>query len=84
MSSRKSSEKAVAVDDILMGYSESGPMRNITMMRYAGRCIICNVRVHVVPSGFDVLRSGDSDAKMVCEKCYYHPDADWDRYMGEG
>lgn len=71
-------------DDVLMGYSESGPMRNITLMRYAGRCIFCNVRVHVVPSGFDRLRSDDSDAKMICEKCWYDPNLDLDRYMGEG
>lgn len=73
----------MGLDDVLMGYSESGPMRNITLMRYAGRCIFCNVRVHVVPSGFDVLRSGDSDAKMVCEKCWDDPNLDLDRYMGD-
>jgi len=72
----------VGVDDVLMGYSESGPMRNITLMRYAGRCILCGVRCHVVPSGFDVLRSPDSDAKMICEKCWNDPQLDLDRYQG--
>jgi len=71
-------------DDVLMGYRESGPMRNITMMRYAGRCIFCSHRVHVVPSGFDVLRSSDSDAKMICEVCWNDPTLDIERYMGEG
>lgn len=71
-------------DDILMGYSESGPMRNITLMRYAGRCIFCGVRCHVVPSGFDVLRSPDSDASMCCEKCWNDPDLDMERYMARG
>ena len=74
----------MALDDVLMGYRESGPERNITLMRYAGRCILCNCRVHVVPSGFDVLRSPDSDAKMICNICWNDPDLDLDRYMGEG
>jgi hypothetical protein len=69
--------------DILMGYRESGPERDIVMMRYAGRCITCGHKVYVVPSGFDVLKDSDSDAKMVCNICYYHPEADWERYMGE-
>lgn len=74
------------ISDLLMGYSESGPMHNITLMRYAGRCISCNVRVHVVPSGFDVLRSEDSDASMICEKCYHNPEvlAELDRAMARG
>lgn len=74
------------ISDLLMGYSESGPMRDITLMRYAGRCINCNVRVHVVPSGFDVLRSQDSDASMICEKCYHNPEVlAWlERAMGRG
>ena len=69
--------------DLLMGYRESGPMRNITLMRYAGRCIFCGCRVHVVPSGFDVLRSPDSDAKMVCDICWDDPTCDLDRAMGD-
>jgi hypothetical protein len=74
----------MGVEDVLMGYRESGPMRNITLMRYAGRCIFCGHRVHVVPSGFDVLRSPDSDAKMVCNICWHDPTLDLERYMGQG
>jgi transcription elongation factor Elf1 len=73
----------VGVSDILMGYRESGPERDIVMMRYAGRCIFCGHKVYVVPSGFDVLKDGDSDAKMACNICYNDPDLDIDRYMGD-
>lgn len=69
--------------DLLMGYRESDQFRNITLMRYAGRCIFCGCRVHVVPSGFDRLRSEDSDAKMVCSICWNDPDCDLDRAMGD-
>jgi hypothetical protein len=71
-------------DDILMGYSESGPMRNITLMRYAGRCVSCGVRVHVVPSAFDLLQSSDSDPALICEKCYERHSDDLERAMGTG
>jgi hypothetical protein len=71
----------VAYSDVLMGYRESGPMRDITLMRYAGRCVSCGCRVHVVPSGFDVLRSGDSDARMVCDVCYAKYPDDWEMAM---
>jgi hypothetical protein len=74
----------MGVEDVLMGYRESGPERNITLMRYAGRCIFCGERCHVVPSGFDVLRSPDSDAKMVCNICWHDPTLDLERYMGQG
>lgn len=57
--------------DILMGYRESGPEHDIVMMRYAGRCIFCSCRVHVVPSGFDVLQRDDCDARLVCNVCYH-------------
>jgi hypothetical protein len=69
--------------DILMGYSESGPNRNITLMRYAGRCIGCGVRVHVVPSAFDRLRDGDSDPALACEKCWQNT-AGIERLMADG
>lgn len=71
-------------DDLLMGYRESGPQRDITLMRYAGRCVFCGCRVHVVPSGFDVLRSPDSDAAMICDVCYHLAGDDIERAMGQG
>lgn len=74
------------ISDLLMGYSESGPMRNITLMRYAGRCFLCSVRVHVVPSGFEILQRSDCDATLICEKCYNNPhvQAELERMMGRG
>lgn len=69
--------------DLLMGYRESGPERNVTLMRYAGRCVFCHVRVHVVPSGFDILQRSDCDARLVCNVCW-QKNADWERDMGDG
>lgn len=71
-------------DDILMGYRESGPERDIVMMKYAGRCILCNNKTYVVPSGFERLRDSDSDPQMVCNVCWNDPTFDWERYMGSG
>lgn len=71
-------------DDILMGYRESGPERNITMMRYAGRCVSCGCRVHVVPSGFDILKSSNCDAALICDVCYHLHGEDLERAMSRG
>jgi hypothetical protein len=74
-----------AYSDLLMGYRESGPEANITLMRYAGRCIFCNYRVHVVPSGFDILQRDDCDAKLVCKECYETAGPDeLERAMADG
>lgn len=67
--------------DALMGYRESGPNRNVTLMRYAGRCVSCGYRVHVVPSGFDILKSGDCDAVLVCDVCYAKYPHEWEMAM---
>lgn len=69
--------------DALMGYSESGPNRNITMMRYAGRCVGCSVRVHVVPSAFELLQRDDTDAALFCEHCWQNT-AEIERHMADG
>lgn len=66
-------------DDVLMGYRESGPNRNVTLMRYAGRCYSCGARVHVVPSGFEILRRDDCDARLICDVCYQRYPEDWER-----
>jgi hypothetical protein len=73
----------VGISDMLMGYRESGPERDIVMMRYAGRCYFCNHKVYVVPSGFEILGGDDFDAKMVCNICWNDPDNDLDRTMGD-
>jgi hypothetical protein len=73
-----------AYSDLLVGYAESSEERNITLMRYAGRCISCGRRVHVVPSAFDILQRDDCDAKLICMECdRKHPGA-WERELGDG
>jgi hypothetical protein len=70
--------------DILVGYSESDERRNITLMRYAGRCISCSNRVYVVPSAFDILQRDDCDAKLLCFTCDNKWPGHWERAMGDG
>lgn len=65
--------------DLLVGYRESDPAHNITMMRYAGRCISCGNRVHVVPSAFEILQRDDCDAKVVCFDCQRKYPDEWER-----
>jgi len=36
---------------------------------FAGRCESCHCQVFVKPSAFDLLRSDDHDARLVCEYC---------------
>jgi hypothetical protein len=68
--------------DLLVGYRESDEYRNVTLMRYAGRCISCGARVHVVPSGFEILQRDDCDARLVCNICdRLYPD-EYERVMG--
>jgi hypothetical protein len=69
-------------EDCLVGYRESGPERDIVMMKYAGRCYSCNCRVYIVPSGFDIMRRDDCDPILICNVCdHLHPGA-WERVLG--
>lgn len=67
--------------DILLGYRESDEYRNITLMRYAGRCVSCGSRVYVTPSGFDVLQRDDCDAVLLCTVCDRKYPDEWTRMM---
>jgi hypothetical protein len=67
--------------DILVGYRESDEFRNITLMRYAGRCISCGARVHVVPSAFDILQRDDCDARLLCNVCDHVYPQYWENTM---
>ena len=73
-----------AYSDLLVGYAESEEYRNITLMRYAGRCISCGRRVHVVPSAFEILRRDDCDAKLICRQCDRKWPDEWTRILGDG
>lgn len=67
--------------DLLVGFHESDEYRNITLMRYAGRCISCGRRVYVLPSAFEILQRDDCDAKLICRACdHLYPD-EWTRAM---
>lgn len=71
-------------EDVLVGYSESSEGRDITMMKYAGRCYSCSRRVYIVPSGFDIMRRDDCDPILICFDCDRRwPDA-WTRVLGNG
>jgi hypothetical protein len=67
--------------DILVGYRESDEYRNITLMRYAGRCVSCGSRVHVVPSAFDILQREDCDARLICNVCDHLYPGYWEHTM---
>jgi hypothetical protein len=67
--------------DMIVGYRESGPQRNITLMRYAGRCVSCGCRVHVVPSAFDILQRDDCDAVLLCDVCDHNYPGEWETHM---
>lgn len=73
----------MGISDLLVGYRESDEARNITFMRYAGRCISCGARTYVVPSAFEILKRDDCDAKMLCNVCDHIYPQYWERVMGD-
>lgn len=67
------------ISDLLVGYRERDPIRAELDTRYAGRCLSCNSRVFVTPSGFDILRRDDCDARLICNFCDRRYPDEWTR-----
>ena len=69
--------------DLLVGYRERDPVRTQLNLdtKYAGDCVSCGNRVYVTPSGFDILRRDDCDARLVCTFCNERYPEEWERAM---
>lgn len=59
-----------ALEEVLVGCrADSRWYQAGLAITYAGRCESCHCQVFVKPSAFDLLRSDEHDAKVVCEYC---------------